>query len=56
MKLSRTVRRIHDVFGLAAEHKEELARVKSDYNLRLLFAVSGSGALLAKLVEPHGKR
>jgi len=35
--------------GVGASEQEELERVKSDYNLRLLFAVSGSGAFLAKV-------
>jgi hypothetical protein len=35
--------------GVGASEQEELAQVKSDYNLRLLFAVTGSGAFLAKV-------
>lgn len=33
--------------GVGASEREELARVKAQYNLYLLFAVKGSGAFLA---------
>jgi hypothetical protein len=35
--------------GIGASEQEELERIKSDYNLQLTFAVSGSGAFLAKV-------
>jgi len=35
--------------GVGASEQEALAQVKSDYNLRLLFAVTGSGAFLAEI-------
>ena len=45
--------------GVGASEQEALEQVKSDYNLRLLFAVSGSGAFLAKvpvtIADPGGQ-
>jgi hypothetical protein len=35
--------------GVGASEQEALEQAKSDYNLRLLFAVSGSGAFLAEV-------
>jgi hypothetical protein len=35
--------------GIGASEQEALELVKSDYNLQLTFAVSGSGAFLAKI-------
>lgn len=35
--------------GVGTSEQEALEQVKSDYNLRLLFAVTGSGAFLAKV-------
>jgi len=35
--------------GVGASEQEALAQVKHDYNLRLLFAVSGSGSFLASV-------
>ena len=35
--------------GIGSSEREEMALVKSNYNLRLLFAVQGSGAYLADI-------
>lgn len=35
--------------GIGASEREEMAQAKSSYNLRLLFAVQGSGAYLANV-------
>jgi hypothetical protein len=40
--------------GVGASEQEELEQVEADYNLRLLFAVTGSGAFLAEeMREEH---
>ena len=45
--------------GVGASEQEALEQAKSDYNLRLLFAVSGSGAFLAEvpvtIADPDGQ-
>jgi len=48
--VERTVGNISYVSGgVGASEQEELERIKQEYNLRLLFAVSGSGSFLASV-------